>query len=206
MPIRSRGSGPEAILVTGTAPWLPPGGAWLIPPAHGGFEIEHCHRDAPDRWKANCRPLGGQCQRRSGRRFLTITSPTSIIICSARRKRSEAGLRGHALLGRGAESTGSVSRRVTGHGSGGVGDDQNRAWRALQFRYQNGVAAQQFFYAGCSVVAVFKPHDPRRGASGRCEFKKIRVGRYDDEPVRSSVLPNDLVRGEPRKARLENVR
>lgn len=59
----------------------------------------------PDRWRLNCRLLGRRRPPESGPKFPPATSPTSTITSTARRKRSEAGLRGYALLGRCASST-----------------------------------------------------------------------------------------------------
>jgi hypothetical protein len=53
----------------------------------------------PAHSKLSCRLLGGKCRSESGRKSPATTSPISTITSTAHRKRSEAGLRGRALLG-----------------------------------------------------------------------------------------------------------
>jgi hypothetical protein len=62
----------------------------------------------PARWRLSWQPLEGQCRPESGRKSPPTTSPIWTTTSTTHRRRSEAGLRGHALLGRGTSSTRSV--------------------------------------------------------------------------------------------------
>ncbi len=62
----------------------------------------------PARWRLSCRRLGWQCLPESGQESLLTTLPISTITFTARKKISEARLRGHTLLGCGASPTRSI--------------------------------------------------------------------------------------------------
>ena len=64
----------------------------------------------PARWRLSWQPLERQCRPENGRKSPPTTSPTSTTTSTAHRKRSEAGLRGHALLGCSTSSTRLVPR------------------------------------------------------------------------------------------------
>lgn len=64
----------------------------------------------PARWRPSWQPLGRQCRPEGGPNSPPTTSPTSTTPSTAHRKRSEARLRGHALLGCSTSSTRSVPR------------------------------------------------------------------------------------------------
>src|ERR1019366_3513083 len=62
----------------------------------------------PARWRVSCQLWEQRFRPELGRRSPPTTSPTSTTTSTAHRKRSEAGLRGHALLGCSTSSTRSV--------------------------------------------------------------------------------------------------
>ena len=64
----------------------------------------------PARWRPSCQLLEERRRPENGRRFPGTTSPTSTTTSTAHRKGSEAGFRGHALLGCSPSSARSVPR------------------------------------------------------------------------------------------------
>ena len=75
----------------------------------------------------------------------------------------------------------------------------------LQFRNPNRIPPQEIFDPGSAVIAVIEPDDLRRGAALFRDPKKIGIGRHDDKPAASRILPNRFIRCEAGEASVENV-
>jgi hypothetical protein len=75
----------------------------------------------------------------------------------------------------------------------------------FQFGDPNGVTPKQVFNASRLVIAVLEPDNSGRRAALFSKDEKVGISRYDDKPVASRILPNRVVRGEPRKTCVENM-
>jgi hypothetical protein len=65
---------------------------------------------------------------------------------------------------------------------------------------------KKVFHPRRPIIAILKQDNLWRRAAVFGKVEKIRVSRYDNETVSPRIIPNGLVRSEPREACVENVR
>ena len=70
---------------------------------------------------------------------------------------------------------------------------------------RTAVAPEQVFNMRRSVIAVFQSNKFGRRPAIFGEVEEVGISRYNDKPVTPRILPNRMVRREPRKTRVENV-
>jgi hypothetical protein len=75
----------------------------------------------------------------------------------------------------------------------------------FQFGDPNGVAPEWLFNVRGFVIAVCEPDNFGRRAALFSEVEEVGISRYNDKPVAPRILPNHVIRGEPRETRLENM-